>query len=181
MYANNLRTSGTVWPSPTVLDLRFRVVHPAFAAVTTRLDNRICRTTLATRPCAARRSAVKLMMRTMTPLGDWLVSDALPTLWSAQQKLRVDTAGVQAIAARWGVSASELHATVAPAGLGLSCQVSAAAVNAAHADVVAFTAGLALRVGERATGVTQADTSYLAQEAASAVALEAVAPSLMSL
>jgi hypothetical protein len=117
----------------------------------------------------------------MTPLGDWLVSDALPTLWSAQQKLRVDTAGVQAIAARWGVSASELHATVAPAGLGLSCQVSAAAVNAAHADVVAFTAGLALRVGERATGVTQADTSYLAQEAASAVALEAVAPSLMSL
>jgi hypothetical protein len=56
----------------------------------------------------------------------------------------------------------------------LSCQTSAAAVHSAHADVAAFTAGLAARVGVRATEVAQADTSYLTQEAASAIALAAV-------
>jgi hypothetical protein len=94
--------------------------------------------------------------------------------------LRVDTTGVQAMAARWGASAADLDAAVAPAGLGLSCQASAAAVSAAHTDVAAFTAGLAARVGERATSVVQADGSYLAQEAASATALAAVAPPLIS-
>jgi hypothetical protein len=94
--------------------------------------------------------------------------------------LRVDTAGVQAMAARWGASVGELDATAAPAGLGLSCQVSAAAVNAAHVDVAAFTAGLAARVGVHATGVAQADRCYLAQEAASASELAAVAPPLVS-
>jgi hypothetical protein len=95
--------------------------------------------------------------------------------------LRVDTAGMQAMAARWGVSASDLDAAVAPQGLGLSCQTSAAAVNAAHVDVAAFIAGLAVRVGEHATGVAQADTRYLAQEAASAIALAAMAPPLVSM
>src|SRR5581483_4543866 len=99
----------------------------------------------------------------------------LPTLWPVQQMLRVDTAGVQAMATRWGASADDLGATVAPTGLGLSCQASAAAVNAAHGDVAAFTAGLAARVGVHATGVAQADSSYLAQEAASAIELAAVA------
>ncbi|HZC10746.1 MAG TPA: hypothetical protein VE485_12070, partial [Mycobacterium sp.] len=68
-----------------------------------------------------------------------------------QQTLRVDTAGVQTMAARWGASVGDLDDTVAPAGLGLSCQVSAAAVNAAHVDVAAFTSGLAARVSLRAT------------------------------
>jgi hypothetical protein len=94
--------------------------------------------------------------------------------------LRVDTAGVQAMAARWGASLGDLDATVAPAGLGLSCQVSAAAVNAAHVDVAAFTAGLAARVGVHATGVAQADRCYLAREAASASELAAVAPPVIS-
>jgi hypothetical protein len=98
-----------------------------------------------------------------------------------QQMLRVDTAGVQAMAVRWGASAGDLAETAAPAGLGLSCQASAAAVNAAHVDVAAFTAGLAARVGVRATSVTQADSCYLAQEAASATELAAVAPPLISL
>jgi hypothetical protein len=92
------------------------------------------------------------------------------------QTLRVDTAGVQAMAARWGASAGGLDQTAAPTRLGLLCQVSAAAVDAAHVDVATFTAGLAARVGERATGVAQADSSYLAQEAASATALAALAP-----
>ncbi len=47
------------------------------------------------------------------------------------------------MATRWGASAGELSATPAPAGLGLSCQPSAAAVNAAHAEITAFTTALA--------------------------------------
>ncbi|MGA8330975.1 MAG: hypothetical protein WB777_16995 [Mycobacterium sp.] len=86
----------------------------------------------------------------------------------------MDTASVQAMATRWGASVGDLHQAVAPTGLGLSCQTSAAAVDAAHVDVAAFTAGLAARVGDRATGVLQADTSYLAQEAASTTAMAAV-------
>ena len=89
--------------------------------------------------------------------------------------LRVDTAGVQAMAVRWGASAGDLAKTAAPAGLGLSCQASAAAVNAAHVDVAAFSGGLATRVSVRATSVTQTDSCYLAQEAASATELAAVA------
>lgn len=97
-----------------------------------------------------------------------------------QPKLRVDTAGVQAMAARWDMSASELTSVAAPAGLGLSCQVSAAAVNAAHVEVAAFTAGLAARVGTRVSGVTEADAGYLANEAESAAEVAAVVPSVTS-
>lgn len=104
----------------------------------------------------------------------------LPTLRSVQPSLRVDTAGVQAMAGRWGASVGELINTVAPAGLGLSCQLSAAAVTAAHVDVTAFTVGLAAQVGARATGVAQADTGYLTNEAVSATALGAVASSVTS-
>jgi hypothetical protein len=91
-----------------------------------------------------------------------------------EQELRVDTAGVHAMARRWGASVGDLNETAAPTGLGLSCQTSAAAVDAAHVDVAAFTAGLAARVGERASGVVQADTSYLAQEASSTAAVASV-------
>jgi hypothetical protein len=56
-----------------------------------------------------------------------------------QKQLRVDTVGVQAMASSWGTSAGELSETVTPNGFGLSCQPSAAAVNAAHADIAAFT------------------------------------------
>jgi hypothetical protein len=97
-----------------------------------------------------------------------------------QQQLRVDTAGVHAMAARWDASLDGLTGTVAPAGLGLSCQLSAAAVSGAHVDVAAFTAGLAGRVSVRATGVAQANTRYLGQEAESATELAAVAPSVTS-
>lgn len=92
-----------------------------------------------------------------------------------QQQLRVDTAGVEAMASRWGASAGELSSTTAPAGLGLSCQASAAAVNAAHADITAFTAALAARVGVAATHVAEADTRYIASEADSANELAALA------
>jgi hypothetical protein len=52
-----------------------------------------------------------------------------------ERQLRVDTAGVHAMATRWGAAAGDLHEVVAPTGLGLSCQTSAAAVDAAHAAV----------------------------------------------
>jgi predicted trehalose synthase len=91
-----------------------------------------------------------------------------------ERQLHVDTAGVHAMATRWGAAVGDLHAVVAPTGLGLSCQTSAAAVAAAHVDVTAFTAALAARVGEHATGVTRADASYVAQEAVSTEALAAI-------
>jgi hypothetical protein len=78
------------------------------------------------------------------------------------------------MAARWDTSLGELTSTAAPAGLGLSCQVSAAAVNAAHGDVAAFTAGLAARVGARVNGVTEAAAGYVANEAESAAEAAAV-------
>jgi hypothetical protein len=90
-----------------------------------------------------------------------------------EQTLRVDTAAVHAMVTRWGASASDLH-EVAPIGLGLSCQTSAAAVEAAHVDVAAFTAGLAARVDERAAGVMKADTTYISQDAVSTAAVAAV-------
>lgn len=90
------------------------------------------------------------------------------------QQLRVDTVEVQAMAGRWDASAGELHTTAAPNGFGLSCQPSAAAVNAAHGDIAAFTAGLATRVSVRAAHVSDANTGYLVREADSAQELAAV-------
>jgi hypothetical protein len=94
------------------------------------------------------------------------------------QRLRVDTAGVQAMATRWGASVGELSGAVAPAGVGLSCQASAAAVAAAHSDVTAFTAALATRVGGHATHVDEADIGYLANEADAADAIATVMPTV---
>ncbi|OBH59681.1 hypothetical protein A5682_00060 [Mycobacterium mantenii] len=94
--------------------------------------------------------------------------------------MRVDGAGIQAMAARWGALVDGLNDTAAPTGLGLSCQLSAAAVNGAHADVTAFTARLAAQVGARATGVGQADTRYTANEAESATDLATVTQSVTS-
>lgn len=94
--------------------------------------------------------------------------------------MRVDSAGVKAMAARWGVLVDGLDSTAAATGLGLSCQPSAAAVNGAHVDVAAFTARLAAQVRARAIGVGQADTRYIANEAESATDFAAVAPSVTS-
>ncbi len=92
------------------------------------------------------------------------------------QQLRVDTAAARAMAGRWAASVGELNATVAPVGLGLSCQPSAAAVNAAHADIAAFTAGFAARLGSHSIRIGEADASYLANEADAASEMKAVAP-----
>ncbi|MDP7721485.1 hypothetical protein [Mycobacterium sp. TY814] len=70
----------------------------------------------------------------------------------------------------------DLNETTAPTRLGLSCQASAAAVSGADGDVTAFSAALAARVNLRASYVAEADSGYLANEAASANMLAAVAP-----
>lgn len=98
-----------------------------------------------------------------------------------QQQLRVDTVGVQAMAARWGTSAGELSETVAPTGISLSRQASANAVNAAHADITTFSAALAACVNARATRVADVDTRYIATEAESSKELAAVADPLTGL
>lgn len=92
-----------------------------------------------------------------------------------QQPLRVDSAGVQVMAGTWGATAGVLEQTTAPVELGLSSQASAAAVNAAHADVAAFTTGLAAQIHVRAVHVAEADSRYTANEVDSANELAAVA------
>ncbi len=92
------------------------------------------------------------------------------------RQLHVETAAVRAMAGRWAASVGELNATVDPAGLGLSHQASAAAVSAAHADIAAFTAGLAARVGTHSVHVGEANASYLANEADAAREMHAAAP-----
>jgi len=94
------------------------------------------------------------------------------------QKLRVETAALQATATRWCASASGLPEAMAPVGLGSSPQPSAVAVNAAHADIGVFTAALATQVDMRSRHVADADTRYLASEAQSAYELAAVADSV---
>jgi hypothetical protein len=92
-----------------------------------------------------------------------------------QQLLRVETAGLQIMASRWGALVGELNGTIAPAGLGLSCQASAAAVNAAGSDIKGFVTTLAAKVAARATKVMEADTGYAANETSSANQLAALA------
>jgi hypothetical protein len=112
--------------------------------------------------------------------GDWRARDVLPTLSLVQQTLRVNTAAVRSMTARWGASVAGLNDTTAPMGQGLSSQPSASAVRVAHVDVTAFAARLAARVGAHARGVTQADTGYLAEESKSAAEFNAVAQSVNS-
>lgn len=94
--------------------------------------------------------------------------------------MRVDTAGIQAMATRWAALMDGLDDTVATTGLGSSWQPSVAAVNGAQVDVAAFTVGLAAQVSARVAGVDQADTGYVANESESATDLAAVGQSVIS-
>lgn len=90
------------------------------------------------------------------------------------QVVRVDTAGLQAMASRWEASAGELQASIAPVAPGCSCQASAAAVNVAHTEAIAFTTALAGRIQTHATRVTEADGRYSFDEADAADEMTAV-------
>jgi hypothetical protein len=94
--------------------------------------------------------------------------------------LRVDSAGIQVMAGRWQALAGDLGAGSRPgADLGLSCQPSAAAMNAGHADVMAGTAVLAARLLAGTTRVAAANAGYAANEADAAATLGAVAEPVM--
>jgi hypothetical protein len=89
--------------------------------------------------------------------------------------LRVDTAGVSMMGARWKGLASELGSGAGPRGeSGLSCQASAAAVQVGHAEVTAGAAVLEARLHAAATWIDTADNRYTANEADSAATLAAV-------
>jgi hypothetical protein len=94
------------------------------------------------------------------------------------QQLRVATAALRAMVVSWGTSAGTLIETAPPAKLALSSQPSAAAVNAAHANVAIFTADLANRVDMRAQHVADADTHYIVHESHSVEELKALTDSL---
>jgi hypothetical protein len=103
---------------------------------------------------------------------------ASSTVRAMESALRVDTAGVQVMAGRWHGFTGDLSGGSEPgAGLGLSCQPSAAAMNAGHADVTACTAVLAERLRGGAARVAAADSRYAANEADSTAALTAVVDS----
>lgn len=105
---------------------------------------------------------------------------ARSTVRAMESTLRVDTAGVQVMASRWQAFTSDLSGGSEPgAGLGLSCQPSAAAMDAGHADVTAGTIVLAGRLLAGAARVAEADTGYTANEADSATTLAAVADSVI--
>src|SRR5271163_2156987 len=96
--------------------------------------------------------------------------------------LRVDNAGVRVMADRWQVLAGDLSVGGEPGeGLGLSCQPSALAVTAGHADVAAAAAVLAARLLAGAARVAVADSRYAANEADSAAALAPVADPVIAI
>jgi hypothetical protein len=101
---------------------------------------------------------------------------ARSTVRAMESVLRVDNAGVRVMADRWQVLAGDLGGVGEPGeGLGLSCQPSALAVTAGHADITACTAVLAERLLGGAARVAVADNRYAANEADSAATLAAVA------
>jgi hypothetical protein len=79
------------------------------------------------------------------------------------------------MATRWGAVVGELSSPTPPTALGLSCQPSVTEVNAAHAEVTAFTGALAAQVGARTTHVAEAASRYTGNETRSADQLAAVA------
>lgn len=91
--------------------------------------------------------------------------------------LRVATDQLLATASSWhGLSADLL--TNAPSGLGLSCQPSAAAVNAVHAGAVGAGDIFAARTQITAVKTIAAATAYTSREASSGDVLKAVIESL---
>lgn len=102
---------------------------------------------------------------------------AFPIKSPPMQAVRVDPAGLAAMAGRWATAAGELHVPAAPTASGLPSQASVAAVNVAHADVTAFTARLADRVQAHSRRVAEAGRRYASNEADSANAMAAVARS----
>jgi hypothetical protein len=91
--------------------------------------------------------------------------------------LRVATDELLATARGWHGLSAEI-AAVAPSGLGLSCQASAAAVNAVHASAAAAGEAFAARTQTTAVKTAVASAAYVSAEANSKDILDAITESL---
>jgi hypothetical protein len=89
------------------------------------------------------------------------------------ENLRVDVAGMQALAGRTQGLADELVVETAP-GLGVSGWSSAAAVNAVHAAATATGDALAARTQTTAAKIAAATARFAAHEASSSDELASV-------
>lgn len=94
------------------------------------------------------------------------------------EKLRVATDQLLTTANDWHGLTGELLTTASPSGLGLSCQASAAAVNAVHAGVAAAGEAFAARTQITAVKTAAASFAYTSTEADSQDLLDAITESL---
>jgi hypothetical protein len=92
--------------------------------------------------------------------------------------LRVAPGDLLATANGWHGLGADLASTAAPAGLGLSFQASAAAVDAVHAGTDAAGVALAARTQITAVKTAAAAATFASQEVTSADVLKAVGESL---
>jgi hypothetical protein len=90
------------------------------------------------------------------------------------ETLRVDVAGMQALADRTQGRAGELVARTAPTELEVSGWSSSAAVSTVHAAATATGDALAARIHATAAKIAAADARFVAQEASSSDALVAL-------
>jgi Excreted virulence factor EspC, type VII ESX diderm len=74
--------------------------------------------------------------------------------------LEVDTVGLRMLAAHCQSWAAEVGAQSVPASTGLSCQPTAAAVSAVHADVGIVAESMAGALQSTATKLTAASVNY---------------------
>ena len=93
------------------------------------------------------------------------------------ETLRVATNELLAAANGWHGLSAELGGAV-PSEVGLSCQASAAAVNAVHAGAAAAGEAFAARTQTTAAKTAAAGTAYASNEADSSALLGAITRSL---
>ncbi|OMC44090.1 hypothetical protein A5745_16770 [Mycobacterium sp. IS-2888] len=92
--------------------------------------------------------------------------------------LRVPTSDLLATASGWHGLGAELIPAAVPSGLGLSCQASAAAVNAVHASAAAAGGAFATRTQLTALKTAAAALGYASSDVDSADLIDAIIDSL---
>jgi hypothetical protein len=90
--------------------------------------------------------------------------------------IQADVDGLRVMAGRFGAVAGQVALGVAPAGVGLVCQATSAAVSAVHTGAGAAAAALAARVQATSVRVLTGASAHAVREADSAAALGALAP-----
>lgn len=88
--------------------------------------------------------------------------------------VRVNVDDLRVTAARYEASSAELAGGAPAIGAGLSCQPSAAAVQAVHAGAATVLAVAAARAVDTGTGIAEADTCYVGTEVESVAQVRAL-------